>query len=110
MEKHQGLVRQSLNGGTCSHTDICCPSTDRIAQLTLATTTAAEVTPGETWSEDISRSSNQNFHPIYFFVQVALATTKEHFAVSKEKIVDICISASKLVARNQLLKNENWNK
>lgn len=80
MEKHQGLVRQSLNGRTCSHTDICCPSTDRTAQLTLATTAAAEVTPGETWSEDISRHGNQNFHHI-FYVQVALATTKEHLAV-----------------------------
>lgn len=65
MEKHQGLVRLLLNGGTCSHTDICCPSTDRVAQLTLATIAATEVTPGETGSEDISRSGKQNFHHMF---------------------------------------------
>lgn len=75
MEKHQALVRQLLNGGTCCHTDFCCPSTNRVAQLTLATAAATEVTPGEIGSEDISRSGNQNFHPIS--VQVAQASTKE---------------------------------
>lgn len=103
MEQRRGLVRQSLNGGTCSHTDIFCPSTDRIAQLTLATTAAAEVTPGETWSEDVSRSGNQNFQHIIFSSRLPWLPPKNISQSAKRKLWTF-------VARNPLLKNENRKK